>query len=192
MSGHYIAYKFIEGTLYYFDDVIVNSTQMLSEYETNLIFYWRADIPAYAWDIDFGFITYKTPELYGCKPYSFRGTLAVSNDLKEGTGDNQPVFPEAVPITMMSEADSLHKDKDKLNVNNEIMEKNKTAQTESDPKACDDQVLETTNHDKANIAQNENDMDSTNDKGLTDGSLENDNIGQTINKGDIDNQTLEP
>ena len=52
-----------------------------------------------------------------------RGTLAVSNDLKEGTGDNQPVFPEAVPITMMSEADSLHKDKDKLNVNNEITDK---------------------------------------------------------------------
>ena len=94
MSGHYIAYKFIEGTLYHFDEAIVNSTQMmLSEYETNLIFYRRADI-------DFGFIIYKMPELYGCKPYSLRGTLAVSNDLKEGTGDNQPVFPEAVPITM--------------------------------------------------------------------------------------------
>ena len=51
--GHYIAYKFIEGTLYHFDDAVVNSTQMLSEYETNLIFYRRADIPPYAWDIDF-------------------------------------------------------------------------------------------------------------------------------------------
>ena len=111
VSGHYIAYKFIEGTLYRFDDTIVNSTQMLSEYETNLIFYRRADIPPYAWDIDFGFITYRTPELYGRKPYSLRGTLAISNDLKEGTGDNQPVFPEAIAITMTSEADSLHKDK---------------------------------------------------------------------------------
>ena len=100
VSGHYIAYKFIEGTLYRFDDAIVNSTQMLSEYKTNLIFYQRADIPPYTWDINFGFITYKMPELYGHKPYSLRGTLAVSNDLKEGTGDNQPVFPEAVPITM--------------------------------------------------------------------------------------------
>ena len=118
MSGHYIAYKFIKGTLYHFDDAIVNSTQMLSEYETNLIFYQRADIPSYTWDIDFGFITYKTIELYGCKPYSLRGTLAIYNDLKDGTGDKQPVFPEAVAITMTSEADSLHKDKDELNVNN--------------------------------------------------------------------------
>ena len=135
VSGHYIAYKVIELTLYHFNDAIVNSTQMLSEYETNLIFYRRADIPPYAWDIDFGFITYKIPELYGCKPYSLRGTLAVSNGLKEGTGDNQPVFPGAVPITMTSESHSVHKDKDELNVNNEITDKNKTPQTESDTKA---------------------------------------------------------
>ena len=94
----------------------------------------------YAWDIDFGFITYKMPELYRCKPYSLRGTLAMSNDLKEETGDNQPVFPEAVVITMTSEAESLHKDKDKLNVNNEITDKNNTPQNESDTKACDNQV----------------------------------------------------
>ena len=147
VSGHYIAYKFIDGTLYRFNDAIVNSTQMFSEYE-NLIFYQRADIPPYAWDINFGFITYKMPELYGHKPYSLRGSLAVSNDLKEGTGDNQPVFPEAVLITMTSEADSVHKDTDELNVNNEITDKNKTPQTESDTKACDDQVLESTNPDK--------------------------------------------
>ena len=73
VSRHYIAYKFIEGTLYCFNDAIVNSTQMLSEYETNLIFYQRADIPPYAWDIDFGFITYKTPELYGRKTLLFEG-----------------------------------------------------------------------------------------------------------------------
>ena len=180
VSGHYIAYKFIEGTLYCFNDAIVNSTQMLSEYKTNLIFYRRADIPPYAWDIDFGFITYKTPELYGCKPYSLRGTLVVSNDLKEGTGDNQPVFPEVVPITMMSESHSVHKDKDELNVNNEITDKNKTPQTESDTKACDDQVLESTNPDKGNIPHHQNDIDSTNDKGLTDRNVQKDNIGQTI------------
>ena len=153
--------------------------------------YRRVDIPPYAWDIDFGFITYKMPELYGRKPYSLRGTLAVSNDLKEGTGDNQPVFPEAVPITMMSEADSLHKDKDELNVNNKITDKNNIPQTERDTKACDDQVLGSTNPDKGNIPQHQNDMDSTNDKGVTDGNVEKDNIGQTINKGDIDNETLE-
>ena len=117
--------------------------------------------------------------------------MAVSNDLKEGTGDNQPVFPEAVPITMTSEADSVHKDKDELNVNNEITGKNKTPQTESDTKACDDQVLESTNPDKGNIPHHQNDIDSTNDKGVTDRNVEKDNIGQTINKGDIDNETLE-
>ena len=120
-----------------------------------------------------------------------RGTLAISNDLKEGTGDNQPVFPEAVAITMTSEADSLHKGKDELNVNNKITDKNNTPQTESDTKACDDQVLERTNPDKGNIPQHQNDMDSTNDKGVTDGNIEKDNIEQTINKGDIDNETLE-
>ena len=120
-----------------------------------------------------------------------RGTLAISNDFKEGTGDNQPVFQEAIAITMTSEADSLHKDKDELNVNNEIRDKNNTPQTESDTKACDDQVLESTNPDKGNIPQHQNDMDSANDKGVTDGNVEKDNIGQTINKGDIDNETLE-
>ena len=79
-----------------------------------------------------------------------------ANDLKEGTGDNQPVFPESVPITMMSEVDSLHKDKDKLNVNNEITDKNKTSQTKSDTKACDKQVLESSNPDKGNIPQHQN------------------------------------
>ena len=119
VSGHYIAYKFIEGTLYRFDDAIVNSTQMLSEYKTNLIFYQRADIPPYAWNIDFGFITYKTPDLYGHKPYSLRGTLPVSNDLNAGAGYNQPVFPEAIPITMTCEGPPLDKHNDELNVSNE-------------------------------------------------------------------------
>ena len=101
------------------------------------------------------------PELYGHKPYSLRGTLAVSNDFNEGTADNQPVFPEAVPITMTSEADSVHKDTDELNVNNRITDKNKTTQTESDTKAFDDQVLESTNPDidnetLENLVQNPN------------------------------------
>ena len=85
----------------------------------------------------------------------------------------------------------MHKDTDELNVNNEITDKNKTSQTESDTKACDDQVLESTNPDKGNIPHHENDIDSTNDKGLTDCNVENDNIGQTINKRNIDNETLE-
>ena len=56
---------------------------------------------------------------------------------------------------------------------------------------CNDQVLESTNPDKGNIPHNQNDLDSTNDKGLTDCNVQKDNIGQTINKGKIDNETLE-
>ena len=78
VSGHYTAYKFIEGTVYHFNDAMVNSTPMLNEYKTNLIFYRRADIPACAWDIDFGFITHRSPDLYGCKTYSLRGSLPIS------------------------------------------------------------------------------------------------------------------
>ena len=107
VSGHYIAYKFIEGTVYHFDDAMVNSTPMLSEYETNLIFYRRADIPPYAWDIDFGFITHRSPDLYGQKTYYFGGSLPIFIDLNQATADNQPVFPEAIPITMMTEATPL-------------------------------------------------------------------------------------
>ena len=81
VSGHYIAYKFIEGTVYRFDDGVVNSTTMLTEYETNLMFYRRATIPPYAWDIDLGFITYLSPDYYGRKPYSLRASLPVSIDL---------------------------------------------------------------------------------------------------------------
>ena len=168
VSGHYIAYKFIEGTLYCFDDAIVNSTQMLSEYKTNLIFYRRADIPPYAWNIDFAFITYKTPDLYRHRPYSLRGTLAISNDLNAGEGYNQPVFPEAIPLTMTYEGPPLDKDNNELNVSNKITEKNNIPQTESDTKACDDQVLDSTNPDKGNIPEHENDTDSTNQKAVID------------------------
>ena len=51
--------------------------------------------------------------------------------------------------------------------------------------------MENTNPDKGNIPHHQNDIDSTNDKGLTDRNVEKDNIGQTINKGNIDNETLE-
>ena len=86
---------------------MVNSIPMLSEYETNLIFYRRADIPPYAWDIDFGFITHRSPDLYGWKTYSLWGSLPISIDLNQATVDNQLVFPEAIPITMMTEATPL-------------------------------------------------------------------------------------
>ena len=112
VSGHYIAYKFIEGTLYRFDDGVVNSTTMLTEYETNLMFYCRATIPPYAWDIDLGFITYLSPDYYGRKPYSLRASLPVSIDLKEAGVPNQPVFPEPVPISNISAVSEVDKESD--------------------------------------------------------------------------------
>ena len=112
VSGHYIAYKFIEGTLYRFDDGVVNSTTMLTEYETNLMFYRRATIPPYAWDIDLGFITYLSPDYYGRKPYSLRASLPVSIDLKEAGVPNQPVFPEPVPISNISAVSEVDKESD--------------------------------------------------------------------------------
>ena len=76
------------------------------------MFYRRATIPAYAWDIDFGFITYMSPDCYGCKPYSLRASLPVSIDLKQAVVQNQPVFPEPVPITMSSDVTEVHKETD--------------------------------------------------------------------------------
>ena len=124
VCGHYIAYKLIEGTVYQFDDGVVNSTTMLTEYETNLMFYRRATIPAYAWDIDFGFITYMSPDCYGHKPYSLRASLPVSIDLKEAAVQNQPVFPEPVPISTISAVTEVHKETD-------VVEGNKGAMMDS-------------------------------------------------------------
>ena len=112
VCGHYIAYKLIEGTVYWFDDGMVNSTTMLTEYETNLMFYRRATIPAYAWDIDLRFITYLSPDCYGRKPYSLRASLPVSIDLKKAVVPNQPVFPEPVPINKISAVSEVHKESD--------------------------------------------------------------------------------
>ena len=193
MSGHYIAYKFIEGTVYHFDDAMVNSTPMLSEYETNLIFYHRADIPPYAWDIDFGFITQRSPDLYGQKTYSLRGSLPISIDLNKATVDNQPVLPEAIPITMMTEATPLPKDSQEVHANNKTMDKSNTpkTETESNPKACEQKQLDSTNPDNRNIPQNDKDMDSANDKPAIHENSVMYNLADTPNKDDIDNETVE-
>ena len=115
VCGHYIAYKFIEGTVYRFDDGVVNSTTMLTEYETNLMFYHRANIPAYAWDIDFGFITYMSPDFYGRKAYSLRSSLPISIDLKQAMVESQPVFPEPVTITTTCHVSEVDKETDVVN-----------------------------------------------------------------------------
>ena len=85
---------------------------MLTEYETNLMFYRRVTIPPYAWDIDLGFITYLSPDCYGRKPHSLRASLPISIDLKEAGVQNQPVFPEPVPISKISAVSEVHKESD--------------------------------------------------------------------------------
>ena len=87
---------------------MVNSTPMLNEYKTNLIFYHRADIPPSAWEIDFGFITHRSPDLYGCKSYSLRDSLPISFDLNQTALQSQPVFSEAVPFSITPDTSDLH------------------------------------------------------------------------------------
>ena len=88
---------------------------MLTEYETNLMFYRRANIPTYAWDIDFGFITYMSPDIYGRKAYSLRSSLPISIDLKQEMVESQPVFPEPVAITTTCHVSEVDKETDVVN-----------------------------------------------------------------------------
>ena len=57
-SGHYICYKFIDGSLFCFDDAFANRVDMMEQYKINLIVYRRYDIDPYPWTIDLGFITH--------------------------------------------------------------------------------------------------------------------------------------
>ena len=57
-SGHYICYKFVDGSLLCFDDAFVNRVDMMEQYKINLIVYRRYDIDPYPWTIDLGFITH--------------------------------------------------------------------------------------------------------------------------------------
>ena len=56
--GHYICYKFVNGTLLRFDDALVNRVDMKERYKINLIVYRRYDIDAYEWMMDLGFLTH--------------------------------------------------------------------------------------------------------------------------------------
>ena len=57
-SGHYICYKYVDGTLLWFDDALVNWVDILPQYKSNLTVYRRYDIDPYKWNIDSGFITH--------------------------------------------------------------------------------------------------------------------------------------
>ena len=172
---------------------MVNSTPMLNEYETNLIFYRRADIPAYAWDIDFGFITHRSPDLYGCKSYSLRGSLPISIDLNQTALQSQPVFPEAVPISITPDTSDLHEQSKEVLANNETTDKTKTPETdtESNPKPCEQNQLDNTDPDNRSIEEKDKDVDSPNDNAPIHENAQNDNIPDDTNKHDVANETVE-
>ena len=56
--GHYICFKFVNGTLLRFDDALVNRVDMKERYKVNLIVYRRYDIDPHEWNMDLGFITH--------------------------------------------------------------------------------------------------------------------------------------
>ena len=56
--GHYICYKFVNGTLLRFDNALVNRVDMKERYKINLIVYRRYDIDGYEWMMDLGFLTH--------------------------------------------------------------------------------------------------------------------------------------
>ena len=193
VCGHYIAYKFIEGTLYHFNDGVVNSTTMLTEYEMNLMFYRRADIRAYAWDIDFGFITYMLPDCYGCKPSSLRTSLPISIDLKQAMVENQPVFPEPVPMNTSSDVTEVDKETDVVHANTE----NRTdtsdlpqSETERHAKASEVANVDTNKTDMQNIPETDKEIDIAKDSGPLNDNLQRDITDQS-KKENVGNEALE-
>ena len=55
-TGHYICYKYVNGILLRFDDVLVNRVDLLYQYNINLIMYRRYDIDTHKWEIELGFV----------------------------------------------------------------------------------------------------------------------------------------
>ena len=73
-TGHYICYKFVNGTLLRFDDALVNRVDMLSQYHINLILYRHYDIDPYKWDVDLGFVAHLNQITYGLRRTPIHGT----------------------------------------------------------------------------------------------------------------------
>ena len=73
-TGHYICYKYVNGILLRFDDVLVNRVDLLYQYYINLIMYRRYDIDAHKWEIDLGFIEHLNQVAYGLRHPPIHGT----------------------------------------------------------------------------------------------------------------------
>ena len=73
-TGHYICYKYVNGILLHFDDALVNSVDLLYQYNINLIMYRRYDIDAHKWDIELGFVEHLNQVAYGLRHPPIHGT----------------------------------------------------------------------------------------------------------------------
>ena len=73
-TGHYICYKYVNGILLHFDDMLVNRVDLLYQYNINLIMYRRYDIDAHKWDIELGFIEHLNQVAYGLRRPPIHGT----------------------------------------------------------------------------------------------------------------------
>ena len=73
-TGHYICYKYVNGILLRFDDALVNRSDLLYQYNINLIMYRRYDIDPHKWEIEFGFVEYQNQVAYGLRRPPIHGT----------------------------------------------------------------------------------------------------------------------
>ena len=73
-TGHYICYKYVNGILLCFNDVLVNRVDLLYQYNINLIMYRWYDIDAHKWDIELGFVEHLNQVAYGLRGPPMHGT----------------------------------------------------------------------------------------------------------------------
>ena len=66
-TGHYICYKYVNGILLHFDDALVNTVDLLYQYNINLIMYRRYDIDPHKWEIELGSVEHLKQVTYGLR-----------------------------------------------------------------------------------------------------------------------------
>ena len=101
-SGHYICYKYVDGTL---DDALVNRVDILPQYKINLIVYRRYDIDPYEWNIDLGFIIHLNQLGYSLRQPRKGAGYSVRHQIKPYTSHHNkaqqmPVSDNQIPSSV--------------------------------------------------------------------------------------------
>ena len=104
-SGHYICYKYVDGTLLRFDNTLVNRVDILPQYQINLIVYRRYDIDPYKWNIDLGFITHLNQLGYSLRQPRKGAGYSVRHQIKPYTSyhdkaQQMPVSDNQIPSSV--------------------------------------------------------------------------------------------